>query len=560
MQADLFNFVTHTRGEVVLRPYQEECIQAVTDSFNNNQSCLVVMATGLGKTVTATQVLKHRGGRSLWVAHRSELIEQAEESIAKMTGVAPQIEMAERQARTTLGDGTGCVIGSVQTLNARRDGRKRMTRFNPRFFNTLITDEAHHAVASSWKEVSKYFCDNPQLRHLGMTATPDRGDEEALGQIYDHCAYRYDIQDGVCDGWLVPVMVQRIYIDEIDLSVVGSVAGDLNQGELAIAMERDKVMHGVAEALLSEAHNRRTLVFTSSVKHAYGLADILNARKAGSAQAIDGKTPKETRKRIIADYRAGNIQYLCNVGIATEGFDVPNIECVAIARPTKSRALYAQMVGRGTRPLKNTVDGHKHSEQRLQSIADSKKPDCLILDFVGNSGRHKLVSATDVLGGNYSGEIVNVATKLANDTGKPENTLELLKRAEAVVQKASEEERARLMRQSVKADVKYRSRKLNPFDLLDIEPVLSDSEWKTVKVPTPNELKWLERSGIDHELLSVVEQRKILNSMVNRRKRNLATPNQVRCLKRYGYNTTNMSFSDASALITRLKQNNWKRV
>ena len=207
-----------------------------------------------------------------------------------------------------------------------------------------------------------------------MTATPDRGDEAALGQIYDTCAYRYDIQDGVKDGWLVPILIQRIYLDEIDLSIIGKVAGDFNQGQLASTMERDKVVHGVAQALLSEAGDKRTLVFTSSVAHAHALADILNQSKPGMASAIDGKTPKDKRKFILDEYRAGNIQYLCNVGIATEGFDVPNIDCVAIARPTMSRALYAQMVGRGTRPLANTVDGLPHSEQRLESISSSPKP------------------------------------------------------------------------------------------------------------------------------------------------------------------------------------------
>ena len=362
MQSDLFN--VQTRSGVVLRPYQEECIQSVADSFNTNQSCLVVMATGLGKTVTAAEVVRQRGGRSLWVAHRSELVEQAESTIGEITGVIPQVEMAERRAQMTLG-GSKCIVGSVQSLNAKRNGVSRLNRFDSLFFNTLVTDEAHHAVAKSWAKVANHFCENPELKHLGLTATPDRGDEAALGQIYGSCAFRYDIQDGVKDGWLVPILIQRIYMDEIDLSLIGKVAGDFNQGELATTMEKDRAMHGVAEAVLSEVGERKTIIFTSSVAHSHGLADILNHAKVGSAAAVDGKTPKEQRKRTLDNYRAGNIQFLCNVGIATEGFDIPNIECVAIARPTMSRALYAQMVGRGTSPLPKTVDGLNHPEQRL---------------------------------------------------------------------------------------------------------------------------------------------------------------------------------------------------
>ena len=556
MQHDLFDI--QTRSGVVLRPYQEECIQSVTDCFNNHQSCLVVMATGLGKTVTAAEVLKRRGGRSFWVAHRAELIEQAEETISKLTGVVPQVEMAERQANMTLGGG-GCVLGSVQTLNAKRRGKSRMTRFNADFFNTLITDEAHHAVANTWVSVANHFCTNRNLKHLGMTATPDRGDEAALGQIYQDCAYRYDIQDGVADGWLVPVMIQRIFLDEIDLSIVGKVAGDLNQGELASVMERDRAMYGVADALLGEAGSKKTLVFTSSVAHAHGLADIINGRNFGKAAAIDGKTPKDQRQFILQEFRNNNIQYLCNVGIATEGFDVPNIDCVAIARPTTSRALYAQMVGRGTRPLPNTVDGFNHGEQRLQSIVDSLKPNCLVLDFVGNSGKHKLVSAADVLGCNYKMQVVDRANEIAKKEGAAVDTIELLKRAEAALEVDAKKEKERKMRRAVHSKSSYRTKSLDPFDILDIEPPLADDEWRKAQPLTVRQSKWLENSGFDTSLMSNAEQRKVLNEMINRKVRNLATPKQMKCLKRYGYNTKNLSFNDASALITRLKANNWKR-
>mgnify|MGYP003111042656 FL=1 len=556
MNGDLFN--TTTKSGIVLRPYQEECIEAVSSAFKNHQSSLVVMATGLGKTVTAGEILRLRGGRSMWVAHRSELVEQAEETIGWLTGVPPQVEMADRQAQIKLGV-AGCVVGTVQTLNAKRRGVPRMARFDANFFNTLITDEAHHAVASTWRSIAEHFSENTRLRHLGITATPDRGDEEALGQIYDHCAYRYDIQDGVADGWLVPILVNRIHLDDIDLSVIKKVAGDFNQGELAHAMEMDRAMYGVSEAILEEAGERKTLIFTSSVAHSKGLADILNNHKPGMAASVDGKTPKDERRLILADYKAGNIQYLCNVGIATEGFDAPGIECIAIARPTMSRSLYAQMVGRGTRPLPDIVDGLGLSDRRCDAILSSRKPNCVVLDFVGNSGKHKLVSAADVLGGNYNMDVVERANEMAEKTDSPEDTLELLKRAEAAVRKDEEELKKKKMRRAVRASVKYRTASMNPFDVLDIEPPLSHEEIDA-KPLSPGQIGWLEKSGMDTEMMSNAEQRKVLNTMINRKKRGLATPKQVKLLKRYNYNTTNMLFEDASALITRLADNNWKRV
>lgn len=554
---DLFTPVT--RSAKTLRPYQEEAIQKVEDSFKTHQNCIMIMATGLGKTFTASEIARRRGGRFMWVAHRGELIEQAESAITELTGIPPQVEMADRTAHSTLGCNQGCVVGSVQTLNARRNGVRRLERFNPNYFNTLVTDEAHHAVAATWVKIANHFTENQELKHLGMTATPDRGDEAALGQIYDTCAYRYDIQDGVKDGWLVPIHIQRIYMDDIELQHVDKLAGDFNQGQLEQAMRRDKAMYGVSEALIGEVGNKKTLVFTTSIAHAQGLTDILNANKLGCAALVTGKTPKHERKQILGNYRAGNIQYLCNVGVATEGFDVPDIECVAIARPTMSRALYAQMIGRGTRPLANTVDGLGHGEQRLQSIADSLKPNCLVLDFVGNSGQHKLVSAADVLGGNMDTLVVQEANRIAKKEGKPVDTLELLMRAEASVHAQEERKRQINERKKIKAKAKYRKKSLDPFDVLDIAPVLDNSEWR-VSPLTPKQLLYLQESDIDTSTMTVKEQRKVFATMMERKNKGLATPKQLRLLKRYNYETEGMTKDKASSVIGRLAKNNWKKV
>ena len=556
-QEDMFN--TRTRSGKQLRPYQEEAIQCVEDSFKDYQNCIMIMATGLGKTFTAVEIARRRGGRFMWVAHRGELIEQAEHAIAELTGVIPQIEMADRTARSTLGYNQGCVVGSVQTLNAKRNGVPRLHRFDANYFNMLVTDEAHHAVAATWVKIANHFTNNQDLKHLGMTATPDRGDEAALGQIYDTCAYRYDIQDGVKDGWLVPIMIQRIYMDEINLSRVDKLAGDFNQGQLDHAMRRDKAMYGVSEALKSEVGSRKTLVFCASIEHAQDLTDILNANMLGSAALVTGKTPKHERKQLLDNYRAGNIQYLCNVGVATEGFDIPDIGCVAIARPTMSRALYAQMIGRGTRPLPNIVDGLNHAEQRLQSIHDSLKHDCLVLDFVGNSGQHKLVSAADVLGGNMDTLVVQEANRLARKQGTPVDTLELLMRAEAIVQARLEREKQINERKKIKAKASYRKKPLDPFDVLDIAPVLDDSEWR-VSPLTPKQLLFLQEADIDTSTMTVKEQRKVFATMMERKNKGLATPKQLRLLKRYKYDTDGMTKDRASGIIGRLAKNNWKKV
>ena len=193
------------------------------------------------------------------------------------------------------------------------------------------------------------------------------------------------------------------------------------------------------------------------------------------------------------------------------------------------------------------------------SIESSGKPNMLILDFVGNSGRHKLVSAADVLGGNYSTSVVEHANKLAMKEGKAVDTIELLQKAESAVLAKMKRAEERRLRSKVESDTRYRKVSNDPFDILDIEPELSDNEWKNQKPLTPKQTDWLIRSGFEPEALSVPQQRKILNKLINNVKRGIATPKQKRFLNKYGYNTSKMTKDEASALIDRIANNNWRK-
>ena len=151
-------------------------------------------------------------------------------------------------------------------------------------------------------------------------------------------------------------------------------------------------MREVVFCSIEMAGDRKTLVFTVSVAQAHGVADVLNRHRAGSAAAVDGKTPADERARLFHEYGAGRLQHLVNVGIATEGWDDPStdrpIEIVAVARPTKSRSLYAQMIGRGTRPLPGLVDPLRDADHRRAAIAGSIKPALMVMDYAGNAGKH----------------------------------------------------------------------------------------------------------------------------------------------------------------------------
>src|SRR5690606_38168609 len=224
------------------------------------------------------------------------------------------------------------------------------------------------------REILSHFHD---AKVLGLTATPDRGDGVGLGAVFDVVAYEYGIRKAIDDGYLVNIVQKSIVCADLDLSDVKTVAGDLAQGELEQRLKLDAVLHQIAGPLVREAGNRPTIVFTAGVGQAHALVDVMAGyAPVGRTVAIDGSTPAELRAERLDAFRRGDVQFLVNCAVLTEGFDAPETACVAMARPTKSRALYAQCVGRGTR------------------LAPGKT-DCLVLDFRGNAGRHRLVTPLD---------------------------------------------------------------------------------------------------------------------------------------------------------------------
>ena len=404
------------KGDEMLRPYQKEASDNILAEWESGkQSTMVVMPTGSGKTVLFANIIKRRlPGRTMVLAHREELIFQAKDKIQKFTGLECEIEMGELVASSTFWSNQPVVIATVQTLVSGR-GRPRMERFNPMEFSTIVIDEFHHATAKTYLKILDWFKLNPRIKILGVTATPDRTDEEALGQVCDSVAFNYTLPDAISDGWLVPISCQMVSIAGLDFSSVRTTAGDLNGADLAEIMEAESVCQGVCSATLQIIGKRQTIVFTPSVKHAEMACAIFNRHQDGIAEWVSGKTEKEARRRIMDNVVQGRTQILCNVGVATEGFDAPGVEVIVMARPTKSRALYAQMAGRATRPQAGLVDKFATADERKDAIHNSKKPGALLIDFVGNSGRHKLISGLDLLGGKYTEEERRVAKEIAAD-------------------------------------------------------------------------------------------------------------------------------------------------
>jgi len=200
-------------GEMILRDYQREAGNAVMDAFKDHSTALVVMPTGCGKTILFADIIaRFQPGRTMVLAHREELIFQAQHKIHAVTGLRARVEMAALRVDEGVASRQAQVIVStIQTQVSGRD-KKRMEKFLPEDFSLVIVDECHHATSKSYRAAIDHYRTNPRLKVLGVTATPDRTDEEALGQIYETVAYDYEIIEAIQDGWLVPVQQQIIQV------------------------------------------------------------------------------------------------------------------------------------------------------------------------------------------------------------------------------------------------------------------------------------------------------------------------------------------------------------
>jgi ATP-dependent helicase IRC3 len=354
-----------------LRPYQAEALQAVLAAAARGiRRPLIALPTGTGKTVVFAHLIAQRPGRALVLVHRDELLWQA---YGKLKEIHPALSLGMVKAEQDE-HAAPCVLASVQTLSRA----SRLTRLT-RDFTTLVVDEAHHAVADSYRRilahVGAFAQDGPLV--LGVTATPQRGDAVGLDAVFEEIVYRRTLLEMIRAGYLADLRAIQLRL-KVDFSQLHTRMGDFVDGELEdILLEADAPQH-IVRAYLEHARGRKALLFTPTVRLAQGMAELF--RQAGvAAEALDGTTPIDERRAILKRLHAGATHLVANCGVLTEGYDEPSVDCIIVARPTKSATLFTQMVGRGTRPYPG-------------------KDDCLVLDLVGAAGRHDLASVASLTG------------------------------------------------------------------------------------------------------------------------------------------------------------------
>lgn len=328
-----------------LRPYQQEAVESARERLRAGaKRVLIVCPTGGGKTVIASDIIRRateRQSRTLFLAHRRELIQQTADKLQRF-GVRHGIIMAgERQALQH-----PVQVASIQTLARRRDVLKSV--------DLIFFDEAHHAAAGTYTDVLQWF---PSARVVGLTATPWRLDGRGLADVFDaHVLVRTprELRD---EGFLVPVGGWEY--EAIDTSHARVQRGDYAVKDLADEAAKPRVVGDIVEEWLRHAEGKRTVVFCVSIE----VSKLITAqfRAAGvPAEHVDGEMDTASRDAVLARLRRGETRVVCNCNVLTEGFDCPELEVCVLARPTLSVSLYLQMVGRVLRPAEGKTQARIH--------------------------------------------------------------------------------------------------------------------------------------------------------------------------------------------------------
>lgn len=376
------------RMTIELRPYQAEAVEAFYQSIRDKKegNGLIEHATGLGKSIIIAKIASDMAGwgrRVLVLAHVKELLEQ---NHAKLQALLPDVPVGLYSA------GLGKreikqwpLVAGIQSIHNKAD-----ELFPPP--DIAIVDECHliptKGTGMYQRLLKSLWQQNPRMKLLGLTATPYRLQGGSLlsgkDRMFHHVVHRYGIAEGIQGDYLAPI-VSKVSSVQADLTGLKTVNGDFKQDEMALRFSPEMTMRALQD-LLTKAHDRHSiLIFAANVEHAEFITECLDG-----AAMIDGATHKETRARLIEDFKAKRLRFLVNVNVLTTGFDAPNVDCIAIIRATKSAGLYVQIVGRGTRKAPG-------------------KENCLLLDFGGNIERFGPVDHIKIKSNGSDGDSVQTA-------------------------------------------------------------------------------------------------------------------------------------------------------
>lgn len=337
---------------IELRDYQQEATKNLQKMREDGKTiALLYHATGVGKTITAATDAKAVGGRTLFLVNALKLASQAQETFAKVWPEATLGEYTGSQKDMT----QTVIFATVQSIS------KDLEKFSPTDFDYLIVDECHHAAANTYQKIFTYF--HPKFI-LGLTATPERSDGEDMLELFQNVAHKMDLKTAVERGILVPIRCVRVKtnIDLTDVRINGIKYNSQDLESKLFIPERNQL---IVDTYLRYVNGKKTVIFCASVDHAAEIAKLLRDNGV-KAEAVSGRDRVEVREKILKDYETGSTNVLCACDLLNEGWDSPHTTVLFMARPTMSKTIYLQQLGRGTRRCPG-------------------KEDLLVVDFVDNA-------------------------------------------------------------------------------------------------------------------------------------------------------------------------------
>lgn len=493
-----------------LRPYQNEFIDGVIEAYNDGHNRILgVAATGAGKTIIASHLMSMASGRCLFLADSKELVFQNSIKYDQYTGDTSGIEMGKHHCNL---ERDRVVVATSQSLH------RRLEKFPKDFFSIIIIDEAHrNTLGAMSQKVIHYF---PGAKVLGLTATPTRSDRKDLGDFYEKIASEVGMQRLMLEGHLSRIVINRIPMS-VDLRQVKSTRGDYKIDELGEIVA--PVLSEAANQIKEHAADRKKIVvFLPLISIAKQMSDILNSIGIKSV-AVSGED-----REGLNDFVNGDAQAICNAQLLSTGWDCPPVDCIMVLRPTKSISLYQQMIGRGTR---NSMG----------------KTNLLILDPLYLSEDHRVITPARLVATSVD-EAQDLSVAFQTECGEE---VDLLETHDSIKEKrmAALEARARAKEKKKAKFVDVLAFSLNADDK-SLAQYEAEFVWEE-QPPTEKQSEVLTKAGFDiDEVGGRGKASKLIDLLFSRRRQGLATPKQLRILKRMNIqNAANISFQEASKII-----------
>jgi superfamily II DNA or RNA helicase len=498
-----------------LRPYQTEFIDNSLKAFEENQRVLSCAATGAGKTIIASELMRREKGNCLFLADAEELIKQNADKFFKFTGEVAGVERGKSHAMLGV---DRVVVATSQTL------WRRLDRYPEDYFNLIIVDEAHRNTLGKMSErILEHFGEFSKV--LGVTATPYRTDRKQLGDYYETLAVDIGLDRLIREGWLSRIMIKGVPLD-IDLSAVRSSGGDYKASDLDAVIEPCLVK---AAELLRETireHNRKgTVVFLPLIKTSKRFVEILCAMGVRAVH-VDGED-----RSSLSLFESGKAEVVCNSALLSTGWDCPRVDCIYPLSPTKSLSLFSQRVGRGTRLY-------------------PEKDHLLLLDPLYLHETHRLITPASLVASDAD-EAAEIRKKIREGEECGAGFADLLKSEEE-----AEADREDSLRKQLEEAKKKDPRLVDALDFAISSGDLGTAEYQPTTrreegEPTAKQLACLEKNGFNTDSIKTFGQAsKLIDLLFTRREKGLATPKQLRILKRFKHPDPGAAtFEEASDFI-----------